>query len=117
VHLARLAEARLGERRRFVPPSNPLASARYTPDPAYEYGIGYAYYSYPTTAGVPPEPSAGNPFTNYANYNAEQVRSLWLPWNTSVYGVSNDLHNATWSPFLTWFPEYWTCSNATCGTK
>jgi len=229
----------------FEPPSNPLASEGYTLDPAYEYGIGYAYinfnnptygpvfkqvyfrqalmmlnnrksmsssvgrsYSYPTTAGVPPEPSAGNPFVssamqenggsgpypydpskaeallaahgwkvvggvltckgscgagiakgtqakfsiiytsglstqaafvqilksgfsqagiqltavpetfhNYANYNAEQVPSLWLPWNTSIYAVSNDLHNATWSPFTTYFPQFWTCSNATCATR
>ena len=56
-------------------------------------------------------------FHNYANYNAEQVPVLFFPWNTSIDAVSNDLHNATWSPFLTWFPEYWTCSNATCGTK
>jgi peptide/nickel transport system substrate-binding protein len=56
-------------------------------------------------------------FHDYANYNAEQVPSLWFPWNTGIDAVSNDLHNATWSPFTTWFPQFWTCSNATCGTK
>jgi len=55
-------------------------------------------------------------FHDYANYNAEQVPVLFLPWTTSIDAVSNDLHNAKWSPFLTWFPEYWTCSTATCGT-
>jgi peptide/nickel transport system substrate-binding protein len=55
-------------------------------------------------------------FHNYANYLAEQVPVLYLPWYTSVDAVSNDLHNANWSPFLTWYPQYWTCSTATCGT-
>jgi peptide/nickel transport system substrate-binding protein len=56
-------------------------------------------------------------FHNYANYTATQVPALWLPWNTSIDAISNDLHNAKWSPFLTWYPQYWTCSTATCGTK
>jgi len=55
-------------------------------------------------------------FHNYANYTAEQVPSLWMPFFTSVDAVSNDLHNAHWSPFLTVYPQYWTCSTATCGT-
>jgi peptide/nickel transport system substrate-binding protein len=56
-------------------------------------------------------------FHNYANYLAEQVPVLYLPWYTSVDAISNGLHNAKWSPFLTWYPQYWTCSTATCGTK
>jgi peptide/nickel transport system substrate-binding protein len=56
-------------------------------------------------------------FHNFANYTAEQVPALYLPWYTSIYAVSNDLHNATWNPFTTFFPQYWTCSTATCGTK
>jgi peptide/nickel transport system substrate-binding protein len=56
-------------------------------------------------------------FHNYANYLAQQVPVLYMPWYTSVDAVSNDLHNAKWSPFLTWYPNYWTCSTATCGTK
>jgi peptide/nickel transport system substrate-binding protein len=56
-------------------------------------------------------------FHNYANYSATQVPSLWLPWYTAIYAVSNDLHNAHWSPFLVWVPQYWTCGTATCGTK
>jgi peptide/nickel transport system substrate-binding protein len=55
-------------------------------------------------------------FHNYADYSAQQVPALWMPWNTSIDAVSNDLHNAHWSPFLTWYPQYWTCSTATCGT-
>ncbi len=55
-------------------------------------------------------------FHNYANYTATQVPALWMPWNTGIVAVSNKLHNATWSPFLTWYPQYWTCSNATCGS-
>jgi len=56
-------------------------------------------------------------FHTYANYTATQIPSLWMPLNTSIDAISNDLHNAYWSPFLTWFPQYWTCSTATCGTK
>jgi len=55
-------------------------------------------------------------FHNYANYTATQVPALWMPWNTSIDAISKDLHNAYWSPFLTWYPQYWTCSTATCGT-
>jgi peptide/nickel transport system substrate-binding protein len=53
-------------------------------------------------------------FHNYADYNATQVPDLWLPWTTAQVAVSNNLHNATWNPYLTWFPEYWTCSTKTC---
>ena len=55
-------------------------------------------------------------FHTYADYTATQVPVLFMPWNTSVDAVSSQLHNANWSPFLTWYPQYWTCSNATCGT-
>jgi peptide/nickel transport system substrate-binding protein len=55
-------------------------------------------------------------FHEYANYNAEQVPVLFVPWETAIDAVSNDLHNAHWSPFLIWVPQYWTCSTATCGT-
>ncbi len=53
-------------------------------------------------------------FQQYANYNAEQVPALWLPWATGVQAVSNNLHNVTQNPLLMWFPQYWTCSNTTC---
>jgi peptide/nickel transport system substrate-binding protein len=53
-------------------------------------------------------------FHAYADYTATQVPALWLPWQTAVTAVSNNLHNAHWSPFLTWYPQYWTCSKATC---
>jgi len=52
---------------------------------------------------------------NYANYAAEQVPALWLPWQTSITAVSNKLKGATWNPFLTFFPQYWSCTDATCG--
>jgi len=55
-------------------------------------------------------------FHNYANWTATQVPSLWMPWNTSIDAVSKDLHGTTWNPFLTFFPQYWSCSDATCGT-
>jgi peptide/nickel transport system substrate-binding protein len=55
-----------------------------------------------------------NVFHNYADYTAQQVPVLFLPWQTAVDAVSNNLHNAHWSPFLTWYPQYWTCSKATC---
>jgi peptide/nickel transport system substrate-binding protein len=61
-------------------------------------------------------------FTTYANYNAQQVPSLWLPWQTSVTAASAGLHQTlngvtgavTWNPLLTWFPQYWTCSRKAC---
>jgi len=53
-------------------------------------------------------------FDAYANYSAQQVPSLWMPWQTSVQAVSSGLHNSTWSPLLMFYPEYWTCSKATC---
>jgi hypothetical protein len=56
-------------------------------------------------------------FHNFANYTAEQVPALFLPWYVSVDAVNNDLHDATWNPFTTFFPQFWTCSTATCGTK
>jgi peptide/nickel transport system substrate-binding protein len=56
-------------------------------------------------------------FHAFANYTATQVPSLWMPWQTVIYGVSNDLHGVTWNPFTTFFPQFWTCSNATCGAK
>jgi peptide/nickel transport system substrate-binding protein len=55
-------------------------------------------------------------FHTYANYTATQVPVLWMPFFTSINAVSNDLHNAHWSPFLTFYPQYWTCSTAACGT-
>jgi peptide/nickel transport system substrate-binding protein len=56
-------------------------------------------------------------FHTYANYTATQVPALFLPWNTAIDAVSNKLHGTTWNPFLTWFPQYWSCSNATCGAS
>ena len=56
-------------------------------------------------------------FHTYANYTATQVPVLWMPFFTSINAVSNDLHNAKWSPFLTFYPQYWTCSSATCGSR
>jgi peptide/nickel transport system substrate-binding protein len=55
-------------------------------------------------------------FHDYANYAAEQVPVLFLPLPVGVNAVSKDLRNAHWNPFLTWFPAYWRCSTATCGT-
>jgi peptide/nickel transport system substrate-binding protein len=55
-------------------------------------------------------------FHNYANYNAEQVPVLFMPVTMGINADSNDLHNAHWSPLETWYPAYWRCSTATCGT-
>jgi|SRR5215469_7382587 len=56
-------------------------------------------------------------FHAYADYAAEQLPALWMPWQSYIYAVSNKVHNVTWSPFLTFFPQYWTCSDAKCGTS
>jgi peptide/nickel transport system substrate-binding protein len=53
-------------------------------------------------------------FDQYANYNATQIPSLFMPWNTVPWGVSNGIQNVTFSPLLTFYPEYWTCSTKTC---
>jgi peptide/nickel transport system substrate-binding protein len=53
-------------------------------------------------------------FDTYANYSATQVPALFLPWATGVQAVSNNLHNVTQNPLLSWFPQYWTCSTKTC---
>jgi len=82
----------------------PNNSGSYT-DPAMDADINATH----TSASM-------STFYTYADYTATQVPVLWLPWYTSVDAVSSQLHNATWSPFLTWYPQYWSCSNATCGT-
>jgi peptide/nickel transport system substrate-binding protein len=53
-------------------------------------------------------------FYRYANYTAEQVPSLWLPFSTAVDAVSKRLHHASQSPLSSFYPEYWTCSGKSC---
>jgi peptide/nickel transport system substrate-binding protein len=53
-------------------------------------------------------------FDAFANYTATQVPALWLPWGTGIQAVKTSLHNVTQNPMLTFFPEYWTCSDKTC---
>ncbi len=44
-------------------------------------------------------------FDTYANYTATQVPALWMPWDTGIQAVSNNLHNVTQNPLLTFFPR------------
>jgi len=53
-------------------------------------------------------------FDQYANYSAEQLPSLWMPWQTGVVAVSNGLHNVGQNPLGMFYPEYYTCSTKTC---
>jgi peptide/nickel transport system substrate-binding protein len=53
-------------------------------------------------------------FHTYADYTATQLPDLWMPWSYGVQAVSNNLHNVTQNPLLTFFPEYWTCSAKNC---
>jgi peptide/nickel transport system substrate-binding protein len=53
-------------------------------------------------------------FHAYANYTAQQVPSYWLPLPVFTFGVSNDMHNVTQNPLLTFYPQYWTCTTKTC---
>jgi peptide/nickel transport system substrate-binding protein len=55
-------------------------------------------------------------FHDYANFSAEQVPVLYMPLPVLIMAVSKDLHNAHWNPYQTFFPQYWRCSTATCGT-
>lgn len=53
-------------------------------------------------------------FDTYADYTATQLPALWMPWGTGIQAVKTSLHNVTQNPMLTFFPEYWTCSDKTC---
>jgi peptide/nickel transport system substrate-binding protein len=53
-------------------------------------------------------------FDQFANYTATQLPALWMPWGTGIQAVKTSLHNVTQNPMLTFFPEYWTCSDKTC---
>ncbi len=53
-------------------------------------------------------------FDAYANYTAVQEPSLWMPLGTTTFANSNGLHNVTQSPVLSFYPEFWTCSQKNC---
>jgi peptide/nickel transport system substrate-binding protein len=53
-------------------------------------------------------------FHAYATYSADQVPSLWLPWDVNVEAVSKHMSNVSQNPLGTLLPEYWRCSTRTC---
>jgi peptide/nickel transport system substrate-binding protein len=53
-------------------------------------------------------------FRAYATYTADQVPSLWLPWDVAVEAVSKHMDNVTQNPLETFLPEYWRCSTKSC---
>jgi peptide/nickel transport system substrate-binding protein len=53
-------------------------------------------------------------FHTYANYTANQLPVLWMPWPVNTVAVSSGLHNVTQNPLSMFFPEYWTCSTKSC---
>jgi peptide/nickel transport system substrate-binding protein len=90
-----------------------------TGEALYETGVpsNSGSYSDPTMDSLTNATHTSNSlsaFDAYANYTATQVPALWLPWGTGIQAVKTGLHNVTQNPMLTFFPEYWTCSDKTC---
>jgi hypothetical protein len=46
-------------------------------------------------------------FVDYATYGAQQLPFIWNPLNYTIQAVSSKLHNVTFSPLFTLYPEYW----------
>ncbi|MGB6453711.1 MAG: ABC transporter substrate-binding protein [Streptosporangiaceae bacterium] len=53
-------------------------------------------------------------FDQFADYTATQVPALWMPWDTLTWGVNQGVHDVTFNPLSTFFPEYWACSTKSC---
>ncbi len=53
-------------------------------------------------------------FYRYADYSAEQVPSLWLPFEVTTEAVSKHIRNVSQSPLFVFYPEYWRCSAKSC---
>ncbi len=90
-----------------------------TGEPLFESGVpnNSGSYSNPTMNKLIQATHTSNSlsaFAAYANYTAEQIPSLFLPFVTNVIAVGSGLHNAKFNPLLTWYPEFWTCSTKTC---
>ncbi|HEY3952723.1 MAG TPA: ABC transporter substrate-binding protein [Streptosporangiaceae bacterium] len=51
--------------------------------------------------------SAMSAFDQYATYGAQQLPFIWAPNPYTVQAVSSKLHNVTFSPLFTLYPEYW----------
>ena len=51
--------------------------------------------------------SAMSTFDQYATYGAQQLPFIWNPDNYTIQAVSSKLHNVTFSPIFTLYPEYW----------
>jgi peptide/nickel transport system substrate-binding protein len=46
-------------------------------------------------------------FSQYATYGAQQLPFIWNPDAYTVQAVATKLHNVTFSPLFTMYPEYW----------
>jgi peptide/nickel transport system substrate-binding protein len=51
--------------------------------------------------------SAMSAFDQYATYGAQQLPFIWAPNPYTVQAVSSKLHDVTFSPLFTLYPEYW----------
>jgi peptide/nickel transport system substrate-binding protein len=51
--------------------------------------------------------SAMSTFDQYATYGAQQLPFIWNPDSYTIQAVSSKLHNVTFSPIFTLYPEYW----------
>jgi peptide/nickel transport system substrate-binding protein len=90
-----------------------------TGEPLFQTGVpnnsgGYSNPKMNSLINATHTSSSLSAFYDYANYTATQVPSLWLPFATGVQAVSNNMHNVTQSPVLSFYPEYWTCTSKTC---
>jgi peptide/nickel transport system substrate-binding protein len=90
-----------------------------TGEPLYQSGApnnsgGYSNAEMDTLINETHTSSSLSVFDQYANYSAEQLPSLWMPWQTGVVAISSGLHNVGQNPLGMFYPEYWTCSTKTC---
>lgn len=90
-----------------------------TGEPLYQSGVpnnsgGYTDPKMDSLIAATHTSSSIQAFSSFATYTATQVPDLWMPWQTNVIAVSTNMHNVTMNPLLTFFPEYWTCSDKNC---
>ncbi len=90
-----------------------------TGEPLYQTGVAnnsgsYSNAEMDTLINDTHTSSSLSTFDAYANYTAVQEPSLWMPLGTTTFANSNGLHNVTQSPVLSFYPEFWTCSQKNC---
>jgi peptide/nickel transport system substrate-binding protein len=83
-----------------------------TGEPLFATGAGSnaGNYSDPTMDSLITATHTSNSpsiFAQYATYGAQQLPFIWNPDNYTIQAISSKLHNVTFSPIFTLYPEYW----------